>query len=167
MESLENGAGGVLGTGFYLAGMQLSGLGNASQALETHWHIQVTTPWITLYRAAQVVVNGTVNPTDALNIGAFLLIVGVGLAAARRLKPPHNLYLWITLGFILTRYYPKYQLQSLPRYALSLFPLFITLALLLDRPTPAGRAARIGYVVLGCMLQAVLLALFSAWRWVA
>jgi hypothetical protein len=164
---LPAAAGGVLGTGLYLAGMQLGGLGSPSQALEAHWHIQVTMPWITLYRAAQVVANGTVNPTDAFNIGAFLLVVMVGLAAIKRLKPPHSLYLWITLGFILTRYYPKYQLQSLPRYALSLFPLFITLALLLDRPTPAGRAARIGYVVLGCMLQAVLLALFSAWRWVA
>jgi hypothetical protein len=147
--------------------MQLSGLGNASQALETHWHIQVTTPWITLYRAAQVVTNGTLNPTDALNIGAFLLIVVVGLAASRRLKPPHSLYLWITLGFILTRYYPKYQLQSLPRYALSLFPLFIALALLLDRPTPAGRAIRIVCVVSGCILQVALLTLFSEWRWVA
>ncbi|HVO71055.1 MAG TPA: hypothetical protein VMT24_13475, partial [Aggregatilineaceae bacterium] len=101
------------------------------------------------------------------NIGSFLLVVGVGLAAARRLKPPHSLYLWITLGFILTRYYPKFQLQSLPRYALSLFPLFVALALLLDRPTPAGRAARIVFVVSGCILQAVLLAHFSEWRWVA
>jgi hypothetical protein len=160
-------AGGVLGTGIYLVGMQLGGLGNASQALETHWHIQVTAPWVTLYHAARVVVDGTVTPTDVLNLGAFLFIVIVGLAAIRRLKPAYSLYLWITLGLLMTRYYPKYQFQSLPRYALSLFPLYIALALLLDRPTPAGRAARTAYVVLGSLLQAALLALFVEWRWVA
>ena len=160
-------AGSVLGSGVYLIGTQLGGLGNASQVLETHWHIRVTTPWVTLYHAAQVVVDGTVTPTDLLNLGAFVFIIVVGLAAIHRLKPAYSLYLWITLGFILTRYYPKFQFQSLPRYALSLFPLFMVLALLLDRPTPVGRAVRAAYVVLGGLLQAVLLALFVEWRWVA
>jgi hypothetical protein len=118
-------------------------------------------------RAAEHRFRWSLRSVDLLSAGIFLFIVVIGAATIRRLRLSYSLYLWGTLGLILMRYNASFQLQSLSRYALSMFPLFIALALVLDSPTPVTRVARIGYVIIGCTSQIVLLILFVHWRFVA
>jgi hypothetical protein len=159
--------GSLAGTAAYMAAMQISGLGSASQALEVHWHIRMTMPWTTVAVVARSIFSGSLQSVDLLSAGVFLFIIVIGVATIRRLRLSHSLYLWSTLGLILMRYNSSSQLQSLSRYALSMFPLFIALALLLDRPTPTARVMRIGYVIIGCASQCVLLIAFVHWQFVA
>jgi hypothetical protein len=159
--------GSLAGTAIYMAVLQMRGLGNASQALEVHWHIRMAMPWTTVTAVGRALFSGSLQSVDLLSAGVFLFIIVIGVAAVRRLRLSYSLYLWSTLGLILMRYNPNSQLQSLSRYALSMFPLFIALALLVDRPTPTARVVRIGYVIIGCMAQVVLLILFVHWEFVA
>jgi hypothetical protein len=53
-------------------------------------------------------------------------------------------------------------LVSFPRYALALFPMFLALGALVDRPS-----VRIPYVVVSSAFAALFTAMFAAWYWVA
>ena len=98
-----------------------------------------------------------------INLG-FLVIAGLLLLyGARRLPAAYSLYALAALAYPLffpSRYVP---LMSYPRFTLTVFPLYIALALFtLDRP----RAHRV-VVVVGLVALAVLTAKFAVFSWVA
>jgi Gpi18-like mannosyltransferase len=90
--------GSLAGTVAYMAAMQISGLGNASQALEVHWHIRMTMPWTTIADAARTIFSGSLQSVDLLSAGVFLFIIVIGVATIRRLRLSHSLYLWAPWG---------------------------------------------------------------------
>ncbi len=158
--------GSLLGTAAYIIGIQLAGLGNVSDALAGQWHITAAAPWQTLFNAAQVVVQGKATPNDLGNIAMLIFLVVIAVYMLKTLKPDYWLYTWATLGFVLLRS-AAIQFESIIRYALSLFPLFVAIALITRRNAPLQRALRLGYVAIAGSLQIILLTLFVKWLWVA
>ena len=123
---------GLVGVGFgiYLA-VNLVIYGTPFQFLEVqegHWHKSLAWPWESIEGAFGWF--GSRNPDEALMHGFMeLLFVGIGLVgtlvAAFRFRPSWfawmagNLVLFVSTSFLL----------STPRYALTLFPLFVAMAL--------------------------------------
>jgi hypothetical protein len=160
--------GGPLGTAAYLYGMQLSGLGSVNETYEGPiWRTQIVMPWESLLRAVQVIVQGTASSNDVANIASFVFAVVLAIVVTLRFKPPYWLYIWPTLGFILLRGHYLIQLHGMLRYTLYLFPIFIALAVLLERKTVISHIAQLTYLVGGFGMQVALVVSFSGWLWVS
>jgi hypothetical protein len=109
---------------------------------------------------------GSAYSTAGTNIINLLFLIGAGLLlwyGARRLPAAYSLYAFVSLAYPLffpSRYVP---LMSYPRFTLTVFPLYIALALYTrDRP----RAHRV--VVVGSLLLLMgLTAKFAVFSWVA
>ena len=104
-----------------------------SEILRNHWFKELALPWQG--------VNGVIGWLDAPDYedavmygGMELLFIGLGLLgtihAALVLRPAY--FTWMALNWLL--FISTSFVLSVPRYALSLFPLFITFALLTPHP---------------------------------
>lgn len=122
----------ALGTGAYLAYWQgRAGDWQLPFAAQGGWDRNLSFPWETLWRGAQV-------GTDYLGSypgGYFtvdLLLVAVALAAAvwvaLRTRPLFGVYAWLSLAFPLLFMFDGRPLMSVPRFLLVVFPLFWALA---------------------------------------
>lgn len=163
--------GGLIGFAVYIIGIRLAGYGSVTERYASpFWQTPSTTPWESVIRAVQAVAAGTSNPyfvTDLLSFLTLLFIVVLGVWMWRRLKTAYLIYVGVSLIFILTRSNELYQLHGILRYALAMFPLFIMLALLLQKDHPVARIMRVTYCVVGVLMQALLLMLFVWWGWVS
>ena len=85
------------------------------------------------------------------------------LASFRILPIADQLYVWVTLVFILLRYYPRYLLNGTMRYVLDFFPLFGTVGVIFARDP----RFRFVWVIIGLVLQMFMLFLFTRWMWIS
>jgi hypothetical protein len=164
--------GGVIGTAIYLACMALAGLGNVNEAYDVLWDVKIVPPWTTILRAFQLAFTQSININDLISIGTLIFLFITGVLVVRRLKPQYGLYFWSTYCFILMRSYQPIDFQptlflSLVRYALTLFPVFITLALAWQQGNPRSNTQRMAYLIFACTLQIIQVVMFSAALWVA
>ncbi|MBA3336420.1 MAG: hypothetical protein H0T49_02520 [Chloroflexia bacterium] len=100
--------------------------------------------------------------SDTLELVATLLFIGLAIAGLRLLPLYQSAYL--IPGLVIPLFGPSavHPLMSMPRFGLTLFPLFIVLALLIRRPI------FVVPVAIGSTLLLVLLtAQFSNWYWVS
>jgi hypothetical protein len=127
---------GLVGVGFgaYLALNQVV-YGNPLTFMRIqneHWFKSLAAPWQGIASVWGWISNE--NPDTALMIGWMeLLFIGIGLAgtlhAAFRLRP--SMFAWMAGNWIL--FVSTSFVMSVPRYSLTLFPLFVSLGLLAER----------------------------------
>lgn len=161
--------GGPLGTALYVFGLPLAGIGSVEAAFtQPPWNTEIRPPWEALIQAWEALANGTAHLHDVASVLALVLVVTLGIVALRRLHPAYSLWVWSTLLFILLRKHDTYQLHGLLRYTLYFFPVFVMLALLLNRQeNRAIRWATVAWIGVGFTLQLALVAAFSLWGWVS
>jgi len=100
--------------------------------------------------------------SDTLELVATLLFLGLAVIGLRALPFYQSAYL--IPGLIIPLYQPSsvHALMSMPRFGLTLFPLFVVLALLLRH-----RALAIPAAVLSTLLLVALTVQFAHWYWVS
>lgn len=102
------------------------------------------------------------SESNVIELVATLFLVAIAVVATRRLPLAYSAYL--AAGIILPLWSPSavHPLMSMHRFALTLFPVFIVLALLGTR-----RAAHGAIVAISAILLAFLTIQFASWLWVA
>lgn len=153
---------------------------------QTEWARSVAAPSYTVGRAVTAALEGgwqlVSAPYGALslsmpsrwgsldvaitNVLALCVFVIAGLLlwyGARRLPPAYSLFALASLAFPL--FFPAHSmpLMSFPRFALTVFPLYISLALF----TRDRRWAHVTVVIVGLLVLVVLTAKFAIFSWVA
>jgi len=94
---------------------------------------------------------------------AFLaLFVALTAIAWRRFGTPYGLFAALSLAIPLSVPSERWPLLSLPRFGLTIFPLFLALAVLGGRPR-----VHTAIVVVSSLLLGVAVAQWALWQWVA
>lgn len=172
-----------MGLGLYMGYLQVT-TGNplAYVEAEHRWGRQVHYPWVGVAQAIARVREEPPPPPNrvgvyhnayrppyrrvysALDLSAIALVAGLALYGWRRGLPAPWLLFLLTFVFplmapVLTAMTP---LPSMHRYAAVLFPIFISLALLAERPW-VDRAVMVAFPI----LQGLFFLLFTTWNWIA
>jgi hypothetical protein len=140
-----------------------AGLGSISDAYKTPWGMDVRPPWDVVIDVAVKILAGKAELTEFAGLIALIIIVALTLASFRVLPIADQLYVWVTLVFILLRYYPRYLLNGTMRYVLDFFPLFTTAGVIFARDP----RFRFVWVIIGLVLQMFMLFLFTRWMWIS
>ena len=100
--------------------------------------------------------------SDTLELVCTLLFLGLAVIGLRALPLYQSAYL--IPGLVIPLYQPSsvHALMSMPRFGLTLFPLFVVLALLLR-----SRAVAVPAAILSTVLLVALTAQFALWYWVS
>lgn len=154
---------GLVGVGFagYLA-LNLAIYGNPLAFLRIqneHWFKSLAWPWEGIGGVVGSITGRT--PSDSLMLGWMeLLFIGLGLAgtvyAAFRFRP--SWFVWMTGNWLL--FTSTAFVMSVPRYSLTLFPLFVWFAVLARRPVVLA-----GLSIASLLLFGFFATQFAAGRW--
>ena len=95
---------------------------------EDYWHHKSQPPWTTLDEAYQWITEGRADFNRVaiyeLQLAATVLTAAVLLIGVRWLRPSYQFFGWSTLAFFLSASF----LLSLPRYILTIFPMYFVMA---------------------------------------
>lgn len=151
----------ALGGLFYLflRSRQVSG---AIPFSEPEWHARLVPPWQTYGYAVQTLLSGRATLIDLLNWAVATLFLILLIAGWRKLPMEYNLYTAFSLLVILIRIVETQPLISMSRYALTIFPGFLVLALAARKPW-MQRVITYTFFSLNLYLSAQ----FFLWGWVA
>jgi Gpi18-like mannosyltransferase len=154
---LPVGIGGYLGLNFYVSGNPLQFL----EYQRVHWHRYFRWPWIGVAESFKKIVYST--PSRAIMIGfQELLFVGIGLAATlagwRMLRGSYRV--WMAANWLL--FLSTSFVLSVPRYTLTIFPLFIVVAYYCHR----SRFLNIFITISSLFLLAFFITEFVQGKWV-
>lgn len=97
-------------------------------------------------------------PKDIVDLIFGLGLLALAVLTVRKLEPSYGWYAVVSYWFVTA----WGTLESVPRYALAVFPIFIVLALY-----GRDRVFHHGYVVGATAFATLFMVLFSVWRWVA
>jgi hypothetical protein len=146
----------------YLLMRQQGGEGNVVPTVESVWHANLIPPWETYGYALRVIASGQATFIDFLNWFIATLFIFMLVIGWRKLPIQYSLYTAGSLFIILTRIVETQPLISMTRYALTLFPMFILLGLIGEKPI-LNRLILYPMVLLNIFLCAR----FWMWGWVA
>lgn len=105
--------------------------------LQAQWERVGDFPWVTLWHATRAALRWPgLYPAGYHQIDWLIVVPVLGLAGygVTRLRPSALVYLWGSLLVPLAMAFPSRPLMSVPRFALTMFPVFWVLALLTERP---------------------------------
>lgn len=159
--------GGPLAAACYLFGMEILGLGSVSEKFAEDWEVKIAAPWVTVATVIERIFGGHLNHDDIITLCVFVFVLILAILATRRLEVPYWSYVWVSLFFIFTRDHDERVFHGLIRYTVSMFPLFIMLALIFARPGRLTRVLRVVYCVVGILMQLFFIFLFAQWGWVS
>lgn len=143
---------------FYL---KETGFGKPTDELLHLWGIRTVPPWEGFFLFVERLFNTQRVFIDWVDLGLFTLMSLLALIGLKYLPLTHSIYVWGTLGVMLTRGTPPHLLDSFSRYLLMLFPLLSLLTAIRNRYLKVSLAS------LALILQLFLLMGFLDWRWVA
>lgn len=124
-----------LGLAMFLLYRYLAGYPPLEVLYTTYWRSRVVPPWVSILVASRHILSGSGHPADIFDLCLTFVFIGLTIAAWRRLPTVYTLYLGVGILFPLTRLkVPLYPLQSQSRYLLTLFPAFMVLAQVGERP---------------------------------
>ena len=136
-------------------------LGSIFNVHSTSWHIRTVMPWegfrlfiIRLFTQQRVFI-------DFVDLGLFLIILGICIYATFHLDPAYSIYSWLNLSLFFMRGTPPHLLDGFNRFLLMIFPAFIVIGAVRNR---------ILVIILGSLsfvVQLFLVMGFLDWRWVA
>jgi hypothetical protein len=122
-------------------------------------------PWETLLAAIQYLGHNDLTPLQrAVNnqdLIATLLLLEASVVAWWTLPRAYAIYMAVSAWFMLSSAVPDWALQSMPRYTLSVFPIFLLLAQL-----GGNRHRHRAIVIISLVLLGMYTALFVTWYWV-
>jgi mannosyltransferase PIG-V len=95
-------------------------------------------------------------------LGFLVLLVALTVIAWRRFGAPYGLFCAVSLAIPLSVPSERWPLLSLPRFGLVLFPCFLALAVLGERPR-----VHTGILVVSSIMLGVAVTQWSLWQWVA
>jgi hypothetical protein len=136
------------------------------------WKTSFTWPWVSLFDGVRAAVTGADIQHDWFSVALVwhdlaFAVLGIGLAiwAVRRIYPGSAVYLWVGLILVFATHGPYgYALWSDTRRVFTLFPIYVALALVVQR---FGRSTRFAFLGLSTTWLGVLAAWFASGRWVA
>lgn len=104
----------------------------------------------------------TVADSDTLELTMTMLFIGLAVVGLKLLPLYQSAYL--IPGLVIPLFSPStvHPLMSMPRFGLTLFPLFVVIALLLR-----SRALRLPILALSTVILILLTAQFANWYWVS
>ncbi|HEY8600375.1 MAG TPA: hypothetical protein VIL85_18205 [Thermomicrobiales bacterium] len=120
------------------------------------WGTKTIPPWTAVIRSFQFILVEQ-NPLEALNLALLLFFAGLTLYGLRKLPFSYLLYTSVQLFLIGARYSNFSPLMSASRYFVVVFPLFIMLAIALQR-----RPAHYLWLAMSSILS---LELFAVYLW--
>jgi hypothetical protein len=122
-------------------------------------------PWETLWSAIQYLGTPGLSPlsrvVNSLDLAATLLLIEATVIAWWRLPRSYAAYMTVSVFLLLASTVPEWPLQSMQRYTLSIFPIFMLLAQL-----GANRYWHRTILVASAPLLGMYTALFATWYWV-
>jgi len=151
----------ALAMGLYLGLRALTGDSSVVPLAETDLHARMAMPWENYFYALQTLASGNILNADALNFLVTTLCVLALVMGWRALPPLWNLYAWASLIVLTMRVVDTQPLNSMGRYALTLFPIF-ALGGMVSKNSWAQRAL----VYPGFALSLYFCAQFILWGWV-
>jgi hypothetical protein len=151
----------VLVAGAYQFWLNASGFGLITNTLRKHWEIETVAPWTGVILFFQRLFTTKFIYMDWIDLALTAIVLLASLMALRLLDPAFSLYIWLTIGVLLTRGTPPHLLASYSRYFLALFPLFILPALI------QNKYLRVLILVFSFSLQVLLVWIFLWGSWVA
>ena len=118
---------------------------------EPRWSLIVSNAW-----------RKSLGDSDTLELACTVLFIGLTLIGLRRL--PLYLTAYLIPGLLVPLFQPStvHALMSMPRFGLTLFPLFVVVATLIE-----GRAIAKPLAVLSTIVLVLLTIQFSQWYWVS
>lgn len=151
-----------LGTAGYLLYWSYRGSWNRPLSLQqSNWHKTSAWPWTTLWRGLEAGARGLGTfaggyaTVDAL---ITLAVLAAGIWVTLRVRATYTVYFWVCVAFPMLYALPGRPLTSMPRYLLTVFPLYWTLARLAERWKAHDLVVAASAVGLG-----VLSVLFCTW----
>ena len=141
--------------------LNVSGLGNVTGMLATHWGIRTVAPWTGVWLFLNRLFTTSRVFIDYVDLAALTVILILLVYGWRRLDPILSFYAWLSLALFFMRGTPPHLLDSFSRYMLAVFPAFLVMT---EIPS---RAVRISLWMVSFLLQLFLLMGFLDWRWVA
>lgn len=129
---------------------------------EPQLNARLAPPWDNLLYAFQTLASGRFLIADVLNLGVFVLALFMLWRGWRELPREYPLYVAATLLVASARFVDTQPLNSMTRYVLTLFPLFMLLAW-----WSKARWVERAVVYISLPLNLYLTAQFLLWGWVA
>src|SRR5262249_50281905 len=133
----------------YVTYVELSGFGSIAQAYAQRFGWDARPPWVTVEELINKLLSGHANVIDFGQIIALFIIVLLGIRAIKALPLIYHLFLWPALTFIMIACDHLYPLNSMTRYALHFFPIFMVLGIVLVK-RPRWRPL---WIIGGVLLQ--------------
>ncbi|HEV3156614.1 MAG TPA: hypothetical protein VGZ00_04645, partial [Candidatus Baltobacteraceae bacterium] len=129
--------------------------------VQAHWNRHLALPWVSVLHSFTMIAHARSAVTVAnqvLELVFTLLMVVVFFAGIKRLRPSFSAYMALSILIPMS----TSSLMSMPRFALVLFPMFVTLALWGNRPWVNNAIVAFSLPLLGLFTV-----LFADWYWVA
>jgi hypothetical protein len=129
------------------------------------WERVPSPPWATLATAVEYLANSDLAPlsraVNTTDLVVAVLLIQACVVAWWRLPRAYAVYLTVSTFLLLSTTVARWPLQSLPRYSLVLFPIFLLLGLL-----GANRHWHRLILIVSAPLLGMYTALFATWYWV-
>jgi hypothetical protein len=146
----------------YFAHLQIAGQSSPFDAYDSSWHSRFSWPLEYLAEAVRSTLMGQLFLADAIGLVMLVLFLGLTVVGFWRLRASWWLFALFSQLFFMLRIPEQRPLEGALRYLAVLFPCFVVLALVVR-----NRWLRASMTVFFVLLQALLLALFARWLWVA
>lgn len=129
--------------------------------VQNHWHRELGPPWTAFARSIAMLKNrpsaATLTVQSSELVSTLALLATIAWSAVR-LKPSFSIY--AALSMLVPLF--SGSLMSMPRFALTIFPVHLMLAAFSNVPN-----VRQTLLAISSVLMALSAALFVTWRWVA
>ncbi|MGH7709431.1 MAG: mannosyltransferase family protein [Vulcanimicrobiaceae bacterium] len=129
--------------------------------VQAHWDRHFAAPWVSVVHSIATIAHTNVGVTianQALEIAFTALMIAILIGGLWRLRPSYSAYMAISILVPMS----TSSLMSMPRFALVLFPMFVTLALWGNRSWVNNAIVAFSLPLLGLFTV-----LFADWYWVA
>lgn len=129
---------------------------------EAQLNARLAPVWENVLYAVQIIASGKFSAADVLNLGVFVWVIVLVARGWRLLPMEYGLYAAATLVAASVRFVDTQPLNSMTRYVLTLFPLFMILAHWSEK-----RWVERAVIYVSLPLNLYLSAQFLLWGWVA
>jgi hypothetical protein len=149
----------------YLAWLTNDPLVHLHQRITEPWERAASLPWTTLRSAVEYLSESGLSrlsrTVNTLDLAVAVLLIEASIVAWWRLPRAYAIYLTASTCLLLSSTVARWPLQSLARYSLVLFPLFLLLAQL-----GANRYWHRAILIVSASMLGMCTALFATWYWI-
>ncbi len=145
----------------FSAWLRMNQFGNLEDALLNYFDIRTVLPWEGVVIILQKLFAISLTLPDVIDFIMLVFFSFLTIYSFRRIHPALTVYLVLNLALLLTRATPLFLMDSFGRYALTLFPGFLAMALLFQT-----KPSRLLVTAVFFIFQTIFLYSFLNWLWV-